>query len=155
MSEQLTGIPLGVEIVDKEGTPTLFFRLLWDKLIALVAQVQTVAAVELLGKTAAIVTVAAFTVINTGNYRISIATQKTVADGVASSLTVTVSWTSRGIPMSHTFAALATDTIGANDSVTWLLNADANSDVTYAIAYASTTPAKMVYNANVLVEKLA
>lgn len=155
MAQQLGEIPLGTAVVNKDGTISLFFRQLWAQLIDLVAHVQTVAAIEVLGATAAVVTVAAYTVLNAGNYRITVALQKTIADGAGSSLTVTVGWTSRGIPMTHTFAALATDTVGANDSEPWSMNADASSDITYAIAYTSTTPAKMTFNRWITVERLA
>lgn len=153
--QQLGEIPLNVEVVEQDRTITLFFRLLWAQLIDLTTKAATVASIEKLGQTAAIATAAAFTVLNAGVYRVVVSLQKTVADGVSSSLTVTVAWTSRGVPMSHTFAALTTDAAGANDTSLWQVSADANSDITWAVAYASNTPARMTYNANVTVERLA
>lgn len=153
--QQLGEIPLGTEVVETDRTITLFFRQLWAQLITMVAKLPTVANLEKTGQTAAIATATAYTVQSAGVYRIAVSLQKTIADGISSSLTVTVGWTSRGIAMTHAFAALTTDAAGANDTDLWQFSADANSDITYAIAYASNTPAKMTYNANVVVEQLA
>lgn len=150
----LSPIPAGVVVVDKEGAINDFMRLRWQELIDRFQTSPTVATVQKLAQAAAIVTVAAFTTKAAGNYRITVALQKTIADGVSSSLTTTVSWTSRGIAMSHAFAALTTDALGANDSEPWGFWADANSDISYAVAYASNTPAKMTYNADVTVESV-
>lgn len=150
----LSPIPAGVVIVDPAGAITDFFRLRWEELIARFQTSPTVATVQKLTQTAAIVTVAAFTTRAAGNYRITVALQKTIADGVLSSLTTTISWTSRGIAMTHAFAALTTDALGANDSEPWSFWADANSDISYAIAYASNTPAKMTFHADVTVESV-
>lgn len=153
--EQLGEIPLAVEIVEEDRTISVFFRLLWAQLISLVGQIATVAQIEQLAQTAAIATATAFTVQSAGVYRIVVSLQKTVADGVSSSLTVTVAWISRGVSMTKTFAALTTDTVGANDTSLWQMYVDGNSDIAYQVSYASNTPARMTFNSNVTVERMA
>jgi hypothetical protein len=155
MPDVLTPIPAGVPIVDRVGAITDFMRLRWQELINNFQLSPTVAALQHVAQTAAIITATAYTTLAAGNYRITVTLQETVADGVASSLTVTVGFTRAGIPMTHTFAALTTDAIGANDSSAWSFYADATTNITYAIAYSSNTPNKLTYNADVTVEKLA
>lgn len=155
MPQSLGPIPLATEIVDKTGAITSYFRLRWEELRTSFTTTPSIAALSIAARTSAVATSAAYTVLATATYRITVSTLKTIADGVNSSLTVTVGFTSGGVPCTHTFAALTTDTLGANDSVTWTFSADAASDVTYAIAYSSNTPAKMQYVGTVTVELLA
>jgi N-acetylglutamate synthase-like GNAT family acetyltransferase len=136
----LSPIPLETEIVDNAGKATTFFRLRWQQLIDNFNRAALVASIEALGRTAAIAAANAYVPTVGGNYRVTVAVQKVVADGVSSSVTVTLGWTSRGIPMTKTFPAFTTDAVGASDSTPWQFNADQDTPITYALAYASNTP---------------
>lgn len=155
MSQNLSPIPLETPIVDpRRGTINEFFRLRWQELIDGFGRVATRALTSQVAKTAAIGTTTLFTTVAAGNYRFSVSLMKTIADGVSSSLTVTMSWTSRGIATTKTFPAFTTDTVGANDSNVWTFYADGAVGVTYSIAYASATPNKMQYAADLALELL-
>ncbi len=155
MPASLAPIPLGAQIVDRAGSITDFFRLRWQSLIDGFQLSATVADVQKLAQTAAIVTTAAFTTKAAAAYRISYYLRKTVADGVASSATVTLGWTETGVALTLVGSALATDTVLAVQSGSAVVWADAASDLTYAVAYTSNTPAKMTYRLDVTVEQFA
>src|SRR3990167_10390286 len=148
MPQSLSPIPSDQEITEKGGPITTFFRLRWQELIDGFTESPTVALVDTGVLDAALATTTAQTVIGAGMYRIGLYLQKITADGVSSSLTLTVGWTSRGAALTHSFAALTTDAIGANDSSIWEMYVDANSDITYEVAYASNTPGNMTYRGN-------
>lgn len=152
MPRTLDPIPVDVPIVEKDGSITIYFRRLWDTLIAGYQNIGSRAAVALTGQTAAIVTTSAYTTLSSGLYRISWYMRKTVADGVSSSLTVTLGWSESGIALTEAGAALATDTTSAQQSGSKVVSADAASDITFAVAYASNTPNKMTYRIDVVVE---
>lgn len=154
MSRALSPIPDGSSIVDKFGSITVFFRLRWQELIDAFGDVPVAGSVQRTGQTAALVTTAVYTTVAAGFYRISYYMRKTVADGVSSSLTATVGWTETGVPLSESAAPLTTDTTAAQQSGTKVVWADAGTDITIAFAYASNTPAKMTWRANVAVESL-
>lgn len=153
--QQLGEIPVGVAITDKDGVITLFFRLLWQQLIDGFVKTPTAATVERTNQGAVIATTSAYLVRAAGLYRVSYYTRKTVADGVSSSLTVTLGWTDHAVPLTEAGAALATDTVSTQQSGSKLIYADANSDITFAVAYASNTPGAMRYQIEVSVEQLA
>lgn len=157
MPRALSPIPPGTAITDSQGLITIFFRLAWQILVDGFQSTPTVAATgaEATGLTAAVVTTTLFNVLSAGMYRVSYTLAKTVADGVSSSLTVTIGWTDNGVAKTHVFAALTTDTVTAVDAGSWTLHADANSLITYAIAYASNTPATMKYDAHLTAELMA
>lgn len=154
MPQSLAPIPAGVAIVDETGAITDFYRLLWQSLINGFINSATIAAVSLSDRTTAKATTAAYTTVNAGVYRVSFAMHKTIADGVSSSLTMTIGWLRNGIALSQAFAALTTDTTAAQQNGSVLVYADANTDITYAISYASNTPNLMTYEANVVTEYL-
>ncbi len=152
----LQPIPEGTPIATKEGTITLFFRLAWQALIDSFVFTPTVSQIANLAKTAAIATAAVYTTRSSGLYRISYYLRKTVADGVSSSLQVTFGWTDRdGTALTQLDTALTTDTVSAHQSGSIIVYARANTDLTYAVAYASNTPQKMTFNADVMVEAMA
>lgn len=154
MPQSLAPIPAGVVIVDREGTITDFFRLQWQQLINGFQQSPSVASVLAVDQTAAIATTAAFTTRTTGTYRVTYYLRKTVADGVSSSLTFTWGWTEDGVPLTSSAAALTLDTTAASQSGSLVVEADAATDLTYAVSYASNTPARMTYRIRVTTEFL-
>lgn len=156
MPQSLPPVPSGVPWSNPEdGTLTEFALLRWQDLINGFQTTPSVAAIQHLTQNASIATATAWTTRMPGNYRIGVAVLKTVADGVTSSLTVTVGWTRGGIARTKTFAALTTDAAGANDCNLWQFYADGATNLTYAIAYASNTPGQMKYHADITIERLA
>lgn len=155
MPKSLSPIPGGVAIVDAKGLILDFFRLRWQELIDGFQTTPTVAALVASAQSAAVVTTSAFLTKARGRYRVSYYLRKTLADGVASSLTVTVGWTEGGVAQSQTFAALVLDSVLAEQDRVITLRVDAQVDITVAIAYASTTPNRMTYVYDVTVEALA
>lgn len=155
MANALGPIPAGVPIVEPEdGTISDFFRLRWEQLVSSSQEVGTKGTSLSIGQAAAIVTTAVLTVIGAGLYRISYYMRKTAADGVASSLTFTYGWVESGVPLTEAAAALVTDTTAAQQSGSKLVRADANTDITFSVAYASNTPGAMQFRIDVAVEAL-
>lgn len=155
MPKTLAPIPADTEIVDQAGTITIFFRYLWQALIDSFGQSPTVATAQQLAKTAAIGTTAAYTTLAAGLYRISYYLQRTIDDGAASSATVTLGWTTGGVPLTEVEVAL-TELAGLRQqSGSKLVYADQATDLTYAVAYASTTPNKMTFRIDVMAEQMA
>lgn len=156
MPNILPPIPVSVAIANpKDGTMTFFFRQIWELLRVGFQQAPTVAAIELTDQSAAVVTSLAYLAVAGGEYRVTARLRKTIPDGVSSSLTVTIGWLDGGVAQTKAFSALTTDSIVANQSDDVTVHADPASQITYAIAYASNTPAKMHYNAAILTEQMA
>lgn len=155
MPMALGPIPSDQEITERGGPITTYFRLRWQELMDGFTKTPTLASIDTGVLSAAKTTTIAQTVVAAGMYRIGLYLQKITADGVSSSLTLTVGWTSRGVPLTKVFSALTTDTVGANDSSLWEMYVDASSDITYEVAYASNTPGNMTYRVNGAVERMA
>jgi hypothetical protein len=146
MSQTPAPIPAGTQIVDKLGAITVFFRLRWEEVRAAFGVVPDLASLpESANKTAAIVTATAYVTKSSGLYRMSYYLRKTLADGVSSALTFTYGWTDHGTPLTEIEPTLNTDTPAAQQSGSKLVYADAETELTYAVAYASNTPNKMTY----------
>jgi LDH2 family malate/lactate/ureidoglycolate dehydrogenase len=150
----LTPIPADTPIVDKKGAITFYFRLAWQSLIDAFQQVPTVAATEVLAQAAALVTTALYTTRAAGLYRISWYLRKTTADGVSSSLTLTLGWTETAFAQSEAQAAVAVDAVTAQQSGQKVVYADESTDLTIAVAYASNTPGAMKWRLDASVEAL-
>lgn len=155
MTQSLGPIPEGVAIVNEDRSITDFFRLRWQDLITAFTTTPTVATVQQLAQGASIATVAAYTTLSPGKYRVSYYLRKTTADGAGSALTFTWGWTETGIPLTESAAALLTDTTAAEQSGSKVVYADGATDLTFAVVYASTTPLFMKFRVDVVVEKLA
>lgn len=155
MPQSLGPIPLDVPIVEPGGSITVFFRLRWQQLIDGFTTSPTIESTSYDTQTAAIATATVHTTLGAGRYRINWYMRKTVADGVSSSLTLTTGWTESGVSLTEAAAALTTDTTTAQQSGSKVVDADASSDLTIAVAYASNTPNRMTYRLRVDVEKLA
>ncbi len=153
MSNFLSPIPGGVAITDKAGVITTFFRLRWQELIDRFRFTPSVANTTVTGQAAAIGTTTLYTAVTAGLYRVSWYLRKTLADGVSSSLQVTIGFLDLGQAESVTGAALTTDTNAAFQSGNvQLIRCDANSDITGEVAYASNTPGAMQFDAAFTVE---
>jgi hypothetical protein len=159
MPNTLGSIPLDTPIVDAQGRINPYFRRRWEELRGSFQQSPTVAgpgnnswAADL---SAALPTTVVYTTTAAGLYRITVYARKTIADGVSSSLQATYGWIETGIPLTDPGAAQATDTTAAKILEQRTVEADANTDLTVAMAYASNTPGQMHYRAWVAVEQLA
>jgi hypothetical protein len=158
MPSTLSPIPLGTPIVDEEGRINEFYRLRWQELIDRFTTVPTVALLESGSPdpNSATATTVAYTTLTGGPYQIAAYSRKTIADGVSSSLQLTFGWTENGVALTKTFAAVTADSITTSvDSQQWEIAADANTDITFAYAYASNTPGNMHYRYQVTVKQVA
>lgn len=140
-------IPASIAIVDKDGLTNVFFQLRWAEVRA---ASQIGAAKGVLNRrtpplNAALATVSLFTTLEDGFYRLSYYLRKVVADGAGSSLTATLGWVDGGLALTEVEAALVLDTALAQQSGSKTVWADRASDLTLAVAYASTTPGAMQY----------
>ena len=155
MPQTLGPLPSGVSITDQPGTPTTFFRLLWQTLRDAMTRTPTEARITGSGQSAALATTTIRTATLTALYEVGYYLRKTTADGVSSSLTATIGWVENGQALTRVFAALTTDAVTANQSDVILILGDADADITIAIAYASNTPGQMIYRYEAVVKRLA
>ena len=153
MPQLLDSIPLFQEIVTKQGTISLYFRLLWDKLRTLSQLAPTLATYDSGTRTAAIAATIA-TVTAAGLDRIAVYGRVLVPDGVASAWQATVTWTD-GSGQTHVGANVTGDTTTSLDTFVIEVACDAATVINLTTTYASTTPAKMQYRVRATVEQLA
>lgn len=155
MPRLLSPLPDGADITARGGPITAFFRLRWQELLDAFQLAATRANRLITAQTDAIGTTTIYTPQQAGLYRLSWYFRKTVADGAASSLTMTFGWSDLGAALTVAGAALTTDATTAVQQGSVLLRADALSSLTFSVAYASTTPNRMQYDVGVTVEELA
>lgn len=155
MPQSLQPLPSATAIVAEDRSPTDFFRLAWQAIRDSMVRTPTEARISDSGQSAALATTTIRTTTLQADYEVGYYIQKTTADGVSSSLTVTLGWTANGVAQTRAFAALTTDTTGANQSAVIPILADALTDITIAIAYASNTPGTMRYLYRAAVKRLA
>ena len=147
MPKSLSDIPLRQAIVDATGAINLFFRFRWQELQTVFQQTPTVAnggpgAV----KTAALPATTIYTVQQAGQYLVAWLLKRVTADGAASSLQATIGWTENGQALTHVGRLMNVDSVTADPTdAPIMVTADANSDITIAVAYTSTTPGNMTY----------
>lgn len=90
-----------------------------------------------------------------GTYRVGAYLRVTTADGVSSSIQLTLGWTQGSQALTKAFSALTGDTVTTVDSVSLpFIQIDQGSALTYATTYASNTPGKMKYTLILAVEKI-
>lgn len=154
MPRSLAPLVQGAAITDRVGQITDFFRFRWQELVDAYSRVPSVALIRLTAQTAAIPTARAHTTTSAGLYRVSWYLRKTVADGVSSSVTVTIGWVESSISLTLSGSAVTTDAVTAMQSGTLEIEADNASDITYATAYASNTANQMGYRLTVTVERI-
>lgn len=135
-------------IVEKDGHPSYLFtnwneRVLLARLQAspVLAETPTV----LVDQAAAAAGDLAVNV-SGGFYRVEVFSALSVADAVANSLQLTLSWTLNGHAYTETFAALTSLVVGAagsRQSAVFVMQVDPNTAVSYSFAYVSNTPGAM------------
>lgn len=149
----LAPIPLRTPIVDGvRGAINEFFRLRWEELRTLTGQVAAKGVYTATGQGASILSKQVITAFVAGSYRVTFTARRTTPDGAGSSLQFTWHGTDGGVPLSVAAAANAVDTTASIYSATQLLEIDANTDVTFDMVYASTTPGAMRFKVRVVVE---
>jgi hypothetical protein len=154
MPKSLGEIPNDYPIVEPEaGTINTFFRFRWEELRVGFQSVPSVGRTQELAQTAAIPTTAVYTTKSEGLYRVSYYLRRTVNDGVSSSAQVTLGWIESGVPLTEVETAV-TEAGVAEQSFSKVVWADSVTDLTFSVAYASNTPAKMTYRIDVVVEQL-
>ena len=147
-------IPLKTQIVDQAGAITVFFRQRWEELRQQILGVAARGIFSVAGKNAAIAGQVIYTVQTAGLYRVTFTARRTTADGVASTLTFTWHYTDGGTPVSPAEAVNGTDSTGSLYTASRLFPADANSNLTFDMAYTSNTPGQMVYKVSVTAEQV-
>lgn len=147
MSAPLDGPPYKSVVVDTarilSGDWTRWFQLFWARVSSAVQFVGKTVALS--DQSAAIATTTLQTVTQGGLYRVSWYARVTVADGVSSSLQITLTWREGSHTSTKTFTALTGDTTSTFDGAVFPMYADSGTVITYAAAYASNTAQKMRY----------
>lgn len=87
-----------------------------------------------------------------GLYRATYALRITRAASSSSSATVTLRWKDGAVSCAQAFAAVTGNTTATTQSGTILLRADAESPISYAVAYASVGATSMQFSLDVVVE---
>lgn len=153
---QLSAVPFRTTLDGK----TLVKEKIWIKwltalLTAASASSQQIGSVFLAAQAAAITTTAIpLPPLTDGLYRINYYVRKTTVPSVSSSLTVTVGWTDGGIALTSSGAALTLNTTSAYQAGSVLVQADANSSLTYAVSYASSGTTPLQYALSLTVDQL-
>lgn len=146
--------PIETPYFDGKSIHPKWQRWLSSLVVAVNACPSIIGSVGVSSATAAVVTTAIpAPAISAGLYRLTYATRKTVV-GATSIVTVTLGWTDAGVACTKTFAAFTTNAVNVTDSGTWMINADANTTITYAIAYGSTGTA-LTYDFELTLEAMS
>ena len=157
MSEPLDAPPYKAVVVDTNrilsGDWTRWIQVFFSRVFSAIQGVGTPVILQT-DLSAAVPTTILFTVTQSGLYRVSWYLRITVVDGVSSSAQLTLTWREGSHTSTKTFPALTGDTTSTYDGAVWPFYADSGTQVTFAIAYASNTPAKMRYRRALAVEQL-
>lgn len=147
---------IGTAIVDAAGAVNIFFLQRWEEIRTALGVVPVRGLVNPAGTmNASELTQLLFTTTQGGVYRMTFSIRRTVVDGAGSTLTFTGHWTDGGTPLSFPFPVNNTDTTGSLYTGTMEVPIDANTPVTYDIAYTSTTPGQMKAKRLITLELLA
>jgi hypothetical protein len=92
------------------------------------------------------------TALKEGLYRFSFHARVTVAAGISSELTVTLSWTDGGVAQSEASKPQAGNTTDSRIHGDILIHIDAGSPVRYETTYVSAGPPEMEYRLDVILE---
>lgn len=154
MPRSLSPIPVGAQITDGHGIISLFYRLLWQALVDSFQISPTVAALDSTGLSAALITTTLYLALTGGMFRVNTTLTRTIDDGAASAGTITIGFTQGGVAKTVVLAPL-TEAAGLSfQGVTVPVYADANTAITVAMAYASTTPAAAHFDFHATAEAL-
>lgn len=150
----LAPIPVKTPIVDALGAMNIFFRQRWEELRSAVGAVPYRGVYSAPAPlSAALVSQLLYTAVVGGVYRVTFTARRTAADGVASTLTFTWHWTDGAVALSKAATVNSTDTTGDLYSETRTFPVDANTNLTFDMAYTS-TGSNMRYKVAVFAELL-
>lgn len=152
MSAPLDPIPIYAEVVPGGTLTSDWFRWLYQVWLRVKNATQMVKAITLIAQGAAIATTAAYSVVQTGTYRISYVMRVTTAATTSSSLTMTITWRDNAVTQTQAFAALTGNTTTTQQNDSLFVKADSATSITYAVAYASVGGTAMVYKLDVVTE---
>jgi hypothetical protein len=89
-----------------------------------------------------------------GVYRVSFAALITTAATVSSSLTVTFLWIANGITQSVSSAAITGNSTTTHASLSYVMNIDSSTPISFSSTYASSGATAMVYSLQIILENL-
>lgn len=89
-----------------------------------------------------------------GLWRVNVIARITTAATTSSSLTPTFRWTTSGVALSRTMAAITGNTTSTYSVDTFPVRIDASTSLTYETAYASVGATSMQYSLEMAVERL-
>jgi hypothetical protein len=142
-------------IVDpKTGNPSYMFLRTWQDLQDQSGSVPVKGSVGLAGQSASIAATRLFTVRVTGFYRVNTYLRRTGIDGTSSSLQATINWIEGAQPLSKALATMSADSLTEVQGESSTIYADAESDITLDVNYASNTPHAMIYELFTSVEQI-
>lgn len=157
MPTELTSQLLAEPLTEKDGTMSsrwyIYFRDR-DQLIAATAS-NVIEPITIEGQNASIGTTPFPTdTLSQGVYRVSYYARITTVAAVASSLTVTFSWTEGGNACSANGAAIVGNTVTTTGTGSAIVRIDGGTPISYAAAYVSNPGAQMVYELVVVLERV-
>lgn len=130
----------------KQYLGAVWYRWLASVITRLLQGVLTRKSYSASNQSAAIAGTTIFSPDQVGLYQVVWFLKITIADGVSSSATVTISWKTGGNVCSKTFPAITGDSLTTSDSGIAILKPDTGQAIQIAVAYASNTPNKMRYD---------
>ena len=145
------------DLVDpNEGLATdAWIKWLQDNSNTLASAATINATVELTAKSASIGTTSITSnVLAAGTYRVTFYARVTTAASVSSSFEITFSWVDGGVTVPVTSTAMTGNTTSTVSSASLLLDIDNNTQVTYAVTYASVGGTAMVYKTTIVLESV-
>lgn len=87
--------------------------------------------------------------LSAGLYRVSYSLRVVTPASLSSALTASIAWTANGVAQSLSGAALTGNATTTEQNTVWTIAVDANTDVTYAVAYTSVgTPLSYSFTAS-------
>ena len=150
----LAPVPLRVMLTNGK---TWLVESLWARwFLSLLERINAVpviqASVSLTAQGAAVATTDFDASIEGGLYRVTYALNVTQAATTSSSFTTTIGWTTNGVSCSSAGAAVTGNTTATHQGGTVVLNADADTMVTYAVSYTSVGATSAQYSFAVALE---
>lgn len=152
MSAPLDPIPIYAELVPGGTLTPDWFRWLYQVWLRVKGATQMVKAIALTGQTATITTTTAYSVAQTGVYRVSYAIRVTTPAATTSAATVSISWRDSGVLQVQSGAAMTGNTTTTQQNDSFFVRADSGASITYSVSYASNPAAAMVYKVDVVTE---
>jgi hypothetical protein len=150
----LAGLPRTQRLLDSLGRLSDVWDRWWQSIVRqLDNSAYGVGSVSVSGSAAIASTDVPIQTVTDGLYRVTYSQRIVTPGSVSSSVTSTFAWTCNGVSCSTAGAAMTGNTTATQQNGTYVIQVDASTPITYAVAYASTA-AGMVYDFDVWVERL-